>query len=410
MEKNDNNIPAGWHKVAIGDCIVERKKSPIKVDDVAGFGNYPFFTSGEGILQHDRKLVEGENIYLSTGGNAVVKYYNGNAAYSTDTFVVTCKEHHHTKFFYYTIDYLIDYINANYFQGSGLKHLQKKSLKQHEILVPADYEEQRRIADALTQIDDAIATKRRLIVKHEQVKRGMMHDLLTRGIDSNGNIRSEETHRFKDSPIGRIPVEWEVVGFSDLAGSIKDYIKTGPFGSSLKGEHWRETGTPVITIGSIGENEFITENLLYVDDSKAYEMSPYALKAGDILFSRVADIGRSLIIDTEHEGWIMSSNFMRLRIDSSLMNSRIINLVIRYSGDFKRQVQEKVNSSGRSVSNTKILNSFLVPYMSTNEQANILALYDQLNDSICSLEKEADNLTLTRQGLLSDLITGKTRI
>ncbi len=37
-----------------------------------------------------------------------------------------------------------------------------------------------------------------------------MQDLLTKGIDENGNIRSEETHEFKDSPLGRIPNEWEV--------------------------------------------------------------------------------------------------------------------------------------------------------------------------------------------------------
>jgi len=42
-----------------------------------------------------------------------------------------------------------------------------------------------------------------------------MQDLLTRGIDEHGNLRSEETHQFKDSPLGRIPVEWEVIALSD---------------------------------------------------------------------------------------------------------------------------------------------------------------------------------------------------
>lgn len=44
-----------------------------------------------------------------------------------------------------------------------------------------------------------------------------MQDLLTKGIDENGNIRSEETHEFKDSAIGRIPVEWDVKTLADLA-------------------------------------------------------------------------------------------------------------------------------------------------------------------------------------------------
>lgn len=43
-----------------------------------------------------------------------------------------------------------------------------------------------------------------------------MQDLLTKGIDENGKIRSEKTHKFKDSPIGRIPEEWEVVRLGEV--------------------------------------------------------------------------------------------------------------------------------------------------------------------------------------------------
>ena len=96
-----NKIPSGWHKIPIGDCIVERKKSPIKVDDATNFGQYPFFTSGDTVLKHITNLVEGENIYLATGGTANVKYYDGKSAYSTDTYVVCGNEKCDTKFLYY---------------------------------------------------------------------------------------------------------------------------------------------------------------------------------------------------------------------------------------------------------------------------------------------------------------------
>ncbi|NUM36787.1 MAG: restriction endonuclease subunit S [Candidatus Brocadiae bacterium] len=44
-----------------------------------------------------------------------------------------------------------------------------------------------------------------------------MQDLFRYGIDENGQIRSEKTHKFKDSPLGRIPEEWEVGSFSNMA-------------------------------------------------------------------------------------------------------------------------------------------------------------------------------------------------
>lgn len=405
-----SNIPTGWYCIAIGDCIIERKKSIVKVEDATNYGPYPFFTSGDNVLRHTSKFVDGENIFLASGGMFNVKYYYGDAAYSTDTYVICGNEKCDTKFLYYILLFLKDYININYFQGSGLKHLQKRDFKRHELIMPKSLDEQKRIAAALSKMDDAIMQSDSLIQKYELIKIGLIQDLLTYGIDTSGNIRSEKTHRFKNSPIGRIPEEWDVVNFKNLAGKVKDYIKTGPFGSTLKGEHWREQGVPVITIGSLGEDSFIEENLLFIDENKAAELSAYSLKEGDILFSRVADVGRSLIIDQKHSGWIMSSNFMRLRIDISKLNPYIINWIIKYSNDFRKQIHRNVNSSGRSVTNTKILNSFIVPYMDGDEQNRIIVTVNSLLQSISCMIDGRISLNSQKKGLLSDLIEGKVRI
>lgn len=111
MKKELLHIPTGWHKVALGDCIVERKKSQLNVEDATGYGTYPFFTSGESVLLHVNKQVEGENIYIADGGTANATYYNGEAAYSNHTYVVGCKDGFCTKFIYYVLKYLEDYIN-----------------------------------------------------------------------------------------------------------------------------------------------------------------------------------------------------------------------------------------------------------------------------------------------------------
>ena len=48
-----------------------------------------------------------------------------------------------------------------------------------------------------------------------------MQDLLTKGIDEEGRVRSEETHAFKDSEIGRVPVEWEVPELGEIYSEFK---------------------------------------------------------------------------------------------------------------------------------------------------------------------------------------------
>ena len=72
-----------------------------------------------------------------------------------------------------------------------------------------DKAEQAKIAEVLSTVDRAIEETEALIAKQQRIKTGLMQDLLIRGIDEHGNLRSEQTHKFKDSPLGRIPVEWE---------------------------------------------------------------------------------------------------------------------------------------------------------------------------------------------------------
>ena len=95
-------------------------------------------------------------------------------------------------------------------QGSTFEAINSSELKQWPILHPKDKAEQAKIAEVLSTVDRAIEQTEALIAKQQRIKTGLMQDLLTRGIDEHGNLRSEQTHKFKDSPLGRIPVEWDV--------------------------------------------------------------------------------------------------------------------------------------------------------------------------------------------------------
>src|SRR5262249_47804698 len=73
-------------------------------------------------------------------------------------------------------------------------------------------EEQSRIAAVLDPVDETIAKTEAVIAKLRQVRAGLLHDLLTHGLDENGQLRDSIAHpeQFQDSPMGRIPREWTV--------------------------------------------------------------------------------------------------------------------------------------------------------------------------------------------------------
>lgn len=142
-----------------GDIIVEQPKSTIQVGDAKeASGTTPFFTSGEAILKWPEALVNGRNCYVNTGGNADVKFYVGKSAYSTDTWCITA-ENNIVDYLYLLLNSIKTELNLKFFQGTGLKHLQKPLLKDRPIYIPSQNELSELNADVqpwLSMISDNI--------------------------------------------------------------------------------------------------------------------------------------------------------------------------------------------------------------------------------------------------------------
>ena len=118
------------------DILTEAEKSSIQVGEAKiSNGKYPFFTSGSTILKWNEPFVDGRNCFLNTGGNADVKFYVGKAAYSTDTWSVSAKSEM-SDYLYLMLFSIKPELDQKFFQGTGLKHLQKPLLKDRPIYVP----------------------------------------------------------------------------------------------------------------------------------------------------------------------------------------------------------------------------------------------------------------------------------
>ena len=118
------------------DILVEADKSLVHVGEAKqSTGEYPFFTSGSAILKWNTPFIDGRNCYLNTGGNADVKFYVGKAAYSTDTWCVSANNDM-ADYLYLFLVSIKPELNQKFFQGTGLKHLQKPLLKDRPIYIP----------------------------------------------------------------------------------------------------------------------------------------------------------------------------------------------------------------------------------------------------------------------------------
>ena len=111
--------------------------------------------------------------------------------------------------------------------GTKMPRTSWSDLQRVQVFVPNSIDEQERIACVLNMVDDGITKTEAVIYKLKQVRTGLLHDLLTLGLDENGELRDPIGHpeHFKDSPIGPIPKSWDTHPLEKVAS-----VDRGKFG------------------------------------------------------------------------------------------------------------------------------------------------------------------------------------
>jgi len=172
-------IPKDWEVEKLEVLIKENAKSKIKAGDLKKQGNFPAFNCSKDLKYfYSSSIVDNENIFLSTGGNAAIHYYNGKSAYSTDVYSITNKANVLTKFLYYTFKNGINIINEMFY-GAGLKHLNKKEFKNSDWCLP-NIKEQNNISSILFEQENLILQQKELLIK-EKLKFDWLLDNLLSG-------------------------------------------------------------------------------------------------------------------------------------------------------------------------------------------------------------------------------------
>ncbi|MFN8319204.1 MAG: restriction endonuclease subunit S [Saprospiraceae bacterium] len=390
-----------WIEQSLGSLIVEEKKSTIQVQGASNYGGYLFFTSGDNVLVHDEFLVDGEKLFLATGGKANIKFYNGKAAYSTDTYVIG-SEKASTLYLYYYLLNQIDFINSNLFTGSGLKHLQKNDFKKLRFTLPEDKPEQTHIAQILSTADKAIAQTEALIAKYHRIKTGLMQDLLTKGIDEHGNIRSEQTHRFKTEKGLRVPEEWEVKELDAVCKKISDGAHQGVVFDDQK-------DVPFLFVSCIKPNQILWENCAWIGfDNYLIVSKGKEPVRGMVLYSVVGSYGNAVTVEID-ELFTFQRHIAFLIPDEKSLSSEFLTLFLN-SEKGKRNADDLATGNAQKTITLTALRTFLIPLPKPDEQKRIFQKVKAASDLVRDNQKHLSKLQSLKTGLMQDLLSGKVRV
>ena len=129
-------------------------------------------------------------------------------------------------------------------QGSTFEAINSNALAAWPISYPSRRSEQEKLSEVLSSVDQAIAQTEAFIAKQQRINAGLVQDLLTRGIDEHGSLRSEQTHTFRESPLGQIPHEWDVVTLD----SVAQFVTSGSRGWA---QYYSAEGALFLRIGNL---------------------------------------------------------------------------------------------------------------------------------------------------------------
>ncbi len=272
--------------------------------------------------------------------------------------------------------------------------------------------EQHRIAEILDTVDQAIRSTEQLIAKLELVKHGLLCDLLTRGVDDNGELRDPLRHpeQFQNTAIGRIPRGWEVRSTVDAAARSAGSTTIGPFGSNLLASDYRREGVPVVFVRDIREDGFVWTSGVYVSATKARSLSAHAVEPGDVVITKM---GLPSCVAAVYPSWmplgIVTADVIRLRPHPTEIRADWISAFLN-SDPVRAQVRAITAGVTRPKVTLADFRKLQIAVPPVTEQDAILARAQASAQRLRCEMYEVGKLRYLKLGLSNDILTGRVRV
>jgi len=278
--------------------------------------------------------------------------------------------------------------------GSTVRHTSNGSIYSSLIAHPPTKAEQEAIAEALSDADALIESLEQLIAKKRHLKQAAMQELLT------GKKR-----------LPGLSGRWEVLRLGDVADPNQKWSFTGgPFGSNLKSSDYTDDGVRIIQLQNIGDGLFHNNYAVFTSPEKADELLSCNIYPGEIILSKMGDpVARACLIPPHHERYLMCSDGIRLAVNQKRFNTYFVYVSIN-APDFRTRAENAGTGSTRKrIGLTELRNlELLCPELP--EQTAIATILSDMDAEIATLETKLAKTRQIKQGMMQELLTGKTRL
>ncbi|MEG0344634.1 MAG: restriction endonuclease subunit S [Acinetobacter sp.] len=396
--KDDQPIPEGYKKTEVGiipndwqlEClgnIVNITTGNKNTQDKISEGKYPFFVRSQKIERINSFSFDGEGVLTAgdgVGTGKVFHYINGKFDFHQRVYLMhSFNQKVHGYYFYI-------YFSNNFYDRimsmtakSSVDSVRRDMISNMKIVLPT-LREQQKIATALSGTDALISELEKLIEKKQAIKTATMQQLLTGKTRlPEFALREDGTPKaYKESELGQIPEDWEVdkIGntLSITTGSrnTQDKVNDGAYPFFVRSQN----------VERINTYSFDGEGVLTAGDG---------VGTGKIFhyINGKCDI---------HQRVYLMSNFKQT-LDGYYF-------YIFFSNYFYDRIMSMTAKSSVDSVRREMIADMLIFLPSINEQKKIAFVIKNLFEEIEVLNIKLNKLLKIKQGMMQELLTGKTRL
>jgi type I restriction enzyme, S subunit len=412
-------IPEDWENKTIGDLvsfsggsqpprstfIFEHKEGYIRLIQIRDYKTDEFKTYIPENLARKRCSID--DIMIGRYGPPIFQILQGiEGAYNVALIKATPIGNVSKNYLYYFLkqESLLKFVEGLSQRSSGQTGIEMDALKDYPFPIPSDIEEQKAIAQSLSDVDALITAIDKLITKKRNIKQGTMQQLLT------GKKRLPgfgEGYSYKQTEIGKIPEDWNVLQIAEIVESNR--IPSGIYKEkSLYGN-----GTKIIKLSDVF-------SLDYFDPAKAKrvvlnrnELLMYRVSVGDIFIAlasvKLEGVGKVMLVTELDEDTAYDHNVALIRTNE-LVEAKFIFYLLK-SDLVRREVSKLSTQVGTTFLKSSSILKFKIPIPAFKaEQAFIATVLSEIDAEIEKLEKKREKYKLIKQGMMQELLTGKTRL
>lgn len=291
-------------------------------------------------------------------------------------------------------------------QGTTFAAIGKREL--HDLLVYSPKARTaEKIAEILDTLDAAIRGTEAVVAKLKAMKQGLLHDLLTRGIDANGDLRPpqpEAPHLYKQTPLGWVPKEWDVCEL----GAITSLITSGSRGWA---RFYSDDGQLFIRSQNVRMGNLDLTDRQHVRVAASAEGARTGLQAADFLVTITGNgVGNACVVrDDWEETAFVSQHVGLVRFYDKSLGPYAGRCFIA-GGPGNKQILDAQYGQSKPGLNLTNLSELQMGISQPDERSEILKILVELDERISEEIMLLNKLRLQKAGLMDDLLTGRVPV